>query len=517
MRTIWQALAWKEWHEHKWKLAALVTVLCGACALVLWLIYPDRRQDLFDAIYWMATCCTIPLALFIGAGAATGERSRGTEPFAQALPVSSRWIAAYKLVAGLLTLFVSILCAYAFVFVACQLLRASGYLREIPYSPSMTVLPRSIEFGNWFVSRGTVTALVAGSIYLWTAAAGVERQDEGSATALAGLLIVLWWLGVFGLSRLFDHQWLWTDGWWIATAVQSASPGGIGVLTLPESRLLPTSIFGVPASVPAGGLFHLALAYWSITRYGQVLGRLRSPQTALASVNKADWLGPPRQSPLTAIAWKQCRESGPVVAAGFAGILAICLAAVALVWHKVTPPYAVDALLSLSMIVGLLVSLVIGIGTFLSDVSPPLNEFWLSRPINPDSWFWTKIATNTVILEAPVVGVLIFFLAFGGIPSRDVIEFAVLVLLAPLWVFTAAALLICLVRHAVYAVILGLAAMYAGFLILLGIYWTTQAALGHVQWQDRVELTNREAAGIIAVLIAVYTILAWLAVRMIGA
>ena len=94
-------------------------------------------------------------------------------------------------------------------------MRASGYLREIPYSPSMIVLPRSIEFGNWFVSRGIVTALVAGSIYLWTAAAGVERQDEGSATAWAGLLIVLWWLGVFGLSRLFDQQWLWTDGWWI--------------------------------------------------------------------------------------------------------------------------------------------------------------------------------------------------------------------------------------------------------------------------------------------------------------
>ena len=67
MRTIWLSLAWKEWHEHKWKLAALTAVLCGANAFVLYLINPDKRQDLFDAIYFMAIGCAIPLALFIGA------------------------------------------------------------------------------------------------------------------------------------------------------------------------------------------------------------------------------------------------------------------------------------------------------------------------------------------------------------------------------------------------------------------------------------------------------------------
>ena len=35
MRTIWHSLAWKEWHEHKWKLAALTAVLCGVNALLL--------------------------------------------------------------------------------------------------------------------------------------------------------------------------------------------------------------------------------------------------------------------------------------------------------------------------------------------------------------------------------------------------------------------------------------------------------------------------------------------------
>ena len=169
------------------------------------------------------------------------------------------------------------------------------------------------------------------------------------------------------------------------------------------------------------------------------------------------------------------------------------------------------------MIVGLLVSLVIGIGTFLTDVSPPLNTFWRSRPINPNGWFWIKILTNLAILEIPVVGVFVcvsaIVLAIGGVPNRNEIDVVVVTLLTPIWVCSAAVLMTCLVRHAIYAAILGLATMYAGFLILLGIFWSTQAALGRVDWHDSIDLTNRESAGIIAVLIVVYTLLAWLAVR----
>ena len=214
---------------------------------------------------------------------------------------------------------------------------------------------------------------------LWTASAGVKRQDEVSAAAWAGLLIVLWWLGVFGLGRVFDHQWLWTDGWWIPAAVQSASPGGIGTIDLPNSPLPLRSVFGVPLPVAIGGAFQLALAYWFITRYGQVTARVRSPQIAAAPVEYTDWLGPPRLSPLTAVAWKQLRESGPVVLAGITGILAVITAVAVVSWRQIEPGDAVGQILSLSACVGLFVSLVIGVGTFLSDVSPPLNTFWRSH------------------------------------------------------------------------------------------------------------------------------------------
>jgi hypothetical protein len=421
------------------------------------------------------------------------------------------------LVAGLLTLFASIIFVYVFVFVACHLLRASGHLQEMPYSPGMMVLPRSIDLGNWFVSRAIVTALVAGSIYLWTAAAGVRRPDEVSATAWAGMLIALWWLGVFGLAQSFDRQWLWNDGWSITAAVQSASPGGIGTISVPKSPLPLRSVFGVALPVAIGGAFHLVLAYWFIICYGSVPVRVRSPQTALAPFEHANWLGPPRRSPLAAIAWKQFRESGPVVLAGIAGIVAVFLAIVMASWRQIGPGDAGGVMMSLSIVVGLFVSLVIGIGTFLSDVSPSLNTFWRSRPINPNGWFWIKILTNLAILEIPVVGVFVgvsaTVLALGGDPNRIAIDVAVVTLLAPIWVFSAAALMTSLVRHAIYAAILALAAMYAGFLFLLGVYWSTQVALGSVDWHDRIDVTNSESAGIIAVLIVVYTLIAWLAVR----
>ena len=42
MNSIFYSLAWKEWHEHKWKLAAITAILCGIAALILDLV---AKQD----------------------------------------------------------------------------------------------------------------------------------------------------------------------------------------------------------------------------------------------------------------------------------------------------------------------------------------------------------------------------------------------------------------------------------------------------------------------------------------
>ena len=96
MRTIWHSLAWKEWHEHKWKLASITAILWGVAALVLWFGDMARHVRAGDCIG--DRMCIIPLSVFVGLGAAANERSRNTLPFLQALPVPMWRAAIAKLV-----------------------------------------------------------------------------------------------------------------------------------------------------------------------------------------------------------------------------------------------------------------------------------------------------------------------------------------------------------------------------------------------------------------------------------
>src|SRR3972149_4322861 len=86
MRTIWQALAWKEWHEHKWKLAALTAVLWGVAA---WILAVAGSHDKIALMTVFAILGIIPLSVFVGLGAAANERSRNTLPFLQSLPAGT--------------------------------------------------------------------------------------------------------------------------------------------------------------------------------------------------------------------------------------------------------------------------------------------------------------------------------------------------------------------------------------------------------------------------------------------
>ena len=101
MRTIWQSLAWKEWHEHKWKLAALLAIMWGVAMLSA-----DRNgtTERFSESGSSLAIGIVPLAIFIGLGTAAGERSRGTMPFLQALPVPMWRVALHKLAFGLVTI-----------------------------------------------------------------------------------------------------------------------------------------------------------------------------------------------------------------------------------------------------------------------------------------------------------------------------------------------------------------------------------------------------------------------------
>src|SRR5262249_28250725 len=104
MRTIWQALIWKEWHEHKWKFVSIVAILW--CTAIISLT--QREPDAFGLSVAILAFCLIPLSIFVGLGAAANERSRGTFAFTQALPAPIWRIAFTKLISGLLVLIGSV-------------------------------------------------------------------------------------------------------------------------------------------------------------------------------------------------------------------------------------------------------------------------------------------------------------------------------------------------------------------------------------------------------------------------
>src|SRR5260370_21117537 len=100
MRTILHSLAWKEWHEHKWKFASILAILWATAALALYY----SEHDGFALGASLVSFCLVPLAVFVGLGTAASERSHGTLPFLQALPVPMWPIALTELIFGLRTL-----------------------------------------------------------------------------------------------------------------------------------------------------------------------------------------------------------------------------------------------------------------------------------------------------------------------------------------------------------------------------------------------------------------------------
>ena len=190
---------------------------------------------------------------------------------------------------------------------------------------------------------------------------------------------------------------------------------------------------------------------------------------------QTEWLSAPRQSPATAIIWKQFRESGPVAITGIAVSAGVTLIAIIISVFDVhlsiseaigqTYPF-------MAIFFGMIVALVAGIGVCHSDISPKINEFWRSRPIQPDLWFWIKFATGLLVVLASIY-LPIGLLAAIHIPVSKGWHDADAGYLPPMMqlaVFAAAVVTTCLVRQAVYAAILSIAVVYLGTLLGMAIY-----------------------------------------------
>ena len=227
MRTIWQSLAWKEWHEHKWKLVSITAILWATAAMSL------RETDaaLLVGLRTALFLCAVPLSVFIGLGVAAGERSRRTLPFLQSLPVPMWKVSLTKLLLGWIALTIPALLTVGLIllWVGPNLAATIGR-NSLPTEMD----PFALGTGNWFLDAALLLPLVATSFYFWTIAAGVNRKDEVSAGAVA-LAVMVGWCALLAIAWNFLVFWIGiphVNDDWVKTSfttMMCTAPGGFTI------------------------------------------------------------------------------------------------------------------------------------------------------------------------------------------------------------------------------------------------------------------------------------------------
>lgn len=503
MHTIWQALAWKEWQEHKWKLAALTAILAGVSSMPFF--DPDRMS--FGTAPFLAMFCIVPLAMFIGASIATGERSRGTLEFTQALPVPLWRVAAHKLVAGALTCVLPVVANTLLVLA----LYALFHFAQVKPTPTLT-LPligslESVDIPTWTINSIGIAALMALSVFTWTAAIGARSKDEISASAWTLLAIALWW-GILINAIIFQN--LRVDDETLPHLL-AASPGGW--LTYASIAMREDASLRWGTALAIGMQLLLAIAF--LFRFAAADGgSIQSRKSAITDGQKPTWLAPPFASCWSATIWKQFRESRPIALAGLAGIGLTSLMITAAAWQQIDLANLGSVVGGVSAYFGLLVTLVIAIGLFLNDLEPQLHTFWRSRPIEPNQYFWLKFFTGLLVLAAAFSIPFLFAAVTAGIGHFP--DFAELLLfgsLVPIWLYCAVVMMTCILRHAIYAPILGGAAMYLSFLLVVGASRVWLLASSQIPWEEWNDPSSGEVAASMILGSIAFTIIAWLCVR----
>jgi ABC-type transport system involved in multi-copper enzyme maturation permease subunit len=477
-KSVTRALFWKEWREQRWLIASL-----AACAMLFlpmpWL--SEAETGWANVIAIVAEVGIPLLSLFLGAAAAASENSDRTIGFLQALPVSTTRPAAAKLALAVLTLWTPI----GVLFMAVALWRLTGIVANPDYATEIAL---------------TIAAFAVTSLLIWTAAAGVNCSDEVRAGAVGLLVILACWAALSLAMHYVDND---ED---LFHRVAPAAPAGVGTL-LNDPPLRPS----LWSTVLTAAVVHAALVAWFVTRFGRSLPSRPQPADACVQSVGRNWLAPPRRHPLTAIAWKQTRESLPLAGLGAFAILCIAGSLTLLVDRDPLEGRGVVLLrvgAAVWMGTSFCVCIVAGIGLFLDDLRPGLHTFWRSRPMPVDQWFATKFVVGLVMtvltLAIPIALISAAFVAIYGQDAALMREFgedapssAFLAVVGQAAAFCVAAAAIALTRRAVLA---ATATILVGMVILV--------------WIESFTVSSENQLTVyLSLLAAAATIIAWLSVR----
>ncbi|MBA3481338.1 MAG: hypothetical protein H0T51_05940 [Pirellulales bacterium] len=510
MNSVWQSLLWKEWREHRLVLAILAGLFVGIPTL-----FSLRTPTNFFNILSF-TLIAIPLvSMFLAMNIAAGEQSAGTIHFLQSLPITGRKPATAKLFWAVATAVVPILIAVGAAILWSWMLGEAAPT-AIAHDEEMY----NTSQGFWFAARCFTPSVASISLILWIAAAGVNRSDEVRAGAIGILVAASFWLLLSLIHYGFDSLGI-REPSRLFAFLFSMAPGGVGVLSdgsafAPEKSSLIAKYW--PLAI-TGLVSHGALAAWYIGRFGRVVPG--KPQTIErpTTAGERQWLAPPMRTPLTAIAWKQLRESGPLAILGAACTVVIALSIYVPLRRErdLTPEDILEGMMAMWIIVGLMVSTVAGVGVFMEELKPGLYSFWRSRPINVDQWFAVKFLAGLLVtvttLAIPVLLVIAYLLVAPNTHSiheslnvKDAARNFSLGMLAQCGVYSVAVASMILLRRPIHA---ALASFAVSFVAMIPISIVGDIA----RYRLGVDPNVFMAVVVVPLLTISVTVVAWIAVR----
>jgi len=505
MNSVWLSLLWKEWSEYRWKLAALSVAILVPPFLFTAMIEANSLQVFIHNLMGTLFSYGFLAGMFLGMGVAARENGVGTTGFVQSLPIPMWKAAAAKLLVASVTAATPIVLLIV-VSYGCY---RSGfiYVEDMNHFFAWRNVDPAVPgaVAGWFLS--CLLAAVFGTLSLlwWAAALGVNRSDEIRAGAIGFLGIVAIWFCagyLLYLSDKYDLRVL-QEGLELVTAAAPAGPMSQFNPSFPWSYTQKPTYMSIVFSMIAL-IGHAGVLGWFLFRFGRVSpktgrGDKLQSETVVAGSPKA-----PFKSQLTAIAWKQMRETGPLAVLALPAILAM---SGLVVWT------ASDEQLNFSQIflqvgasMSFFVVLVAGIGLYLDELEPGLNHFWRSRPNDFRLWFGIKYFAGILVLVT-VLGIPLFLAGWSQWSDTYNREWKELWggTLFGAWFFVITYSLAmtaqCLVRQPIYAVVLTLATM------CLGVF-----AVSQIDVKPQVSVTAVAVIGMILSL-AVVIALAWKTVK----
>lgn len=465
---IWLNLFWKEWHEQQWKLLSLTAIALSVCLALLCQDLGNVAFSLIFTIYSFAIFAPI----VVGMGVCAGEHASDVIRFVRAQPVPMRCVATARWIVGACVLLIPLFCASVMCWIAMcfeeqvgpQSVRTAAFFElHSDWSETSTL---------FLISAAGMAASL--NLYAWIVANAVNQRTEFRA-GLVGLLVTagMGVAGVIGLSGWDNHL------------SNVSVPHLFGLISGPLVSLgmidFVRNSQNLLVFIAIVWQLMLALILWlvMVLRYGREERWLsrdffhRTPATAQESLA----LGKPQSSQWRALLWLQLRQSIPVC------IVALCISQLTV---AVSARYSPDAFDFMYPALGCALALLIGVGSFVSELQPDLHMFWRSRPISPGSWFWFKYIGGAIALIG-LFDVPCMLLAWSGIVRTASPGFAaVFPMLLHLLCYSLAVFAACSVRHSSYSTVLAISALMVIIIPELAEFQVPRFLSFLTMWRDAV-------------------------------